>query len=213
MRIRNLILVSAAMALTSTAFAGTEAFGDYSYFQFNPSVTGVQSRAFNGGGGGFQFNFGKIFGIKGEFQGYGSTEWTREVKSPIPTPGGGIIPAGTYKSNGNMFTYMFGPVIRFPIKGVTPFAEVLFGGSNSNTYANMESALIVGGATGQVSLNTQHPFTMAFGGGLDVNVGKHFALRLAELDYVLTRYTNILTDTNNQNNFRYVGGVVFRFGE
>ena len=36
----------------------------------------------------------------------------------------------------------------------------------------------------------QHPFTMAVGGGIDLNAGKHFAFRLGEIDYVLTRYTN-----------------------
>jgi len=34
---------------------------------------------------------------------------------------------------------------------------------------------------------------------------------VAEVDYFLTRYTNPITSTNNQNNFRYLGGVVFRF--
>ena len=58
---------------------------------------------------------------------------------------------------------------------------------------------------------TQHPFSMAVGGGLDVNVSKNVAIRVAELDYFLTRYTNPITSTNNQNNFRYLGGVVFRF--
>ena len=52
---------------------------------------------------------------------------------------------------------------------------------------------------------------MAVGGGLDVNVSKNVAIRVAEVDYMLTRYTNPITSTNNQNNFRYLGGVVFRF--
>ena len=43
-------------------------------------------------------------------------------------------------------------------------------------------------------------------------MGSHVALRLAQIDYLLTRYTNPFTNTNNQNNFRYVGGIVFKFG-
>jgi hypothetical protein len=204
------VLFAAAAVAQSSYNPKAEVFGDYTYMQFNPTVTGLQSRALNGGGGGFQFNIGNHFGLKGDFQGYGSTQWTQNVTSPIPTSVG-IIPIGTYKTNANMFTYMFGPVLRFPAKRATPFAEVLFGGSNTNLYGNLSNVIIAGGGSINAS-GTQHPFTMAFGGGLDVNANKHVAFRVAELDYVLTRYTNPITNTNNQNNFRYLGGIVFRFG-
>jgi hypothetical protein len=52
---------------------------------------------------------------------------------------------------------------------------------------------------------------MAVGGGVDFKVSKNFAIRAAELDNFLTRYTNPFTSTNNQNNFRYLAGLVFRF--
>ena len=61
-------------------------------------------------------------------------------------------------------------------------------------------------------VGSQHPFTQALGGGLDVSLNKHFALRLAQMDWVLTRYTNPINDTNNQHSFRYLGGVVFTLG-
>jgi hypothetical protein len=32
------------------------------------------------------------------------------------------------------------------------------------------------------------------------------------MDWVLTRYTNPITNTNNQNSFRYLGGIVFMLG-
>jgi len=53
---------------------------------------------------------------------------------------------------------------------------------------------------------TQHPFTMALGGGLDIKVSTNFSIRPIEIDYILTRYTNPLTSTNNQNSFRYSAG-------
>jgi hypothetical protein len=109
-----------------------------------------------------------------------------------------------------MFTYMFGPVVRYPAGKFTPFAEVLFGGSNTNGYTNLVKSINLGGGTLTAS-GTQHPFTMAYGGGLDVNVYHHVAIRPVEVDYVLTRYTNPFTGTNNQNNFRYIGGVVFTY--
>jgi hypothetical protein len=101
-----------------------------------------------------------------------------------------------------MFTYLFG---RVHARKLNVYGELLFGGSNTNGSIN------AGGGTISASA-TQHPFTMAFGGGVDLNLGKNVALRPAELDYVLTRYTNPLTLTNNQNSFRYLGGIVFKFG-
>jgi hypothetical protein len=52
---------------------------------------------------------------------------------------------------------------------------------------------------------------MAFGGGLDIPVSKLISIRPAEIDYLLTRFNNQFTDTN-QSNFRYSAGVVFTFG-
>jgi len=213
MILRNVMFVCAPIVLAATAFGQSERFdasADYSYLRFNPSLTGLQTRSFNGGGGSFQFNFSKLLAIKADFQGYGSTSWTVRYSTPIVTPKG-TTPAGTYTSNGNQFTWMFGPVVRIPLKKVTPFGEVLFGGSNTNGYSTLSWEIVAGGGTIQLT-GTQHPFTMAVGGGLDLHVSKVMAVRLGEVDYVLTRYTNPFTNTNNQNNFRYVGGVVFKFG-
>jgi hypothetical protein len=180
----------------------------YSYLRFNPTLPAGRNRSFNGGGGGFTFFVGKYFGVKGEFMGYASTTFTTTVIAPVTTDHG-TIPVGTFRSQGNMFTYMFGPVVRLPGK-VTPFAEVLFGGSNTNAYTGLIKSINLGGGTLSAT-GTQHPFTMAYGGGLDVNVYHHVAIRPVEIDYVLTRYSNPFTGTNNQNNFRYLGGVVLNF--
>jgi len=212
MKFRNLIILSMMSLFATMAFAQKgELFGHYSYMQFNPTINGLNSRALNGAGGGGQWNLVPFLGIKAEFNGYMSTETTVNVTAPIPV-NGGLIPVGTYKSNATMFTYMFGPVIQLPGKRIRPFGEVLFGGSQTELYGQLNSAVIANGGKIDAS-KTQHPFTMAFGGGLDVNINKHVAVRLAELDWILTRYTNPWTSTNNQNSFRYQGGIVFKFGE
>jgi len=212
MKVRAIVLMSVftTMAFAQYAPPKFEVFGAYSYLQFNPTLSGLQSRAFNGGGGGAQFNFGRYFGIKGEFFGYGSTTWTVVNTAPIVTSKG-IIPTGVYSSSGDMFTYLFGPVIGVHARRFNVFGELLFGGSNTNGYAHLSNSIIANGGTISAS-GTQHPFTMALGGGVDLNMGSHVALRLAQVDYLLTRYTNPFTNTNNQNNFRYVGGIVFKFG-
>ncbi len=210
MRITRAFMMSAAAIFALSAFGQKlEVYGDYSYMQFNPSITGINSYGFNGGGGGVQWNAAKYFGIKGDFQGYGSKQVTYNVTAPIGTSAG-IIPVGVYKSNFNMFQYFFGPTINLPMKKVNVFGEVLFGQNNTNGYAELSNAIIAGG--GKISgVTTQHPFALAIGGGFDVNLNDHIALRLGEFDYIMTRYTNTLTSTNNQNNFRYLGGIVFKF--
>ena len=213
MRTRVWVICVASLAFATTAFAQRfELYGDYSFIQYNPTITGLNSRALHGGGGGAQLNFFKIFGLKADFQGYMSTQTEVNVTAPISTPKG-IIPIGTYKSNATTFTYLFGPVIRIPARHVRPFGELLFGGTNTNLYAQLNNSLIASGGKIDASGSTQHPFSMAFGGGLDIAVNKHVALRPVELDYLLTRFTNIWTNTNNQNNFRYLGGIVFTFGD
>jgi hypothetical protein len=213
MKSSTLAIVGMALFFAINAYAQdaprVELFLEYSYLRFNPTLPAINTRSFNGGGGGLDFNLAKDFAIRAEFMGYGSTTFTTTFVSPVATSRG-TIPAGTFSSSGNMFTYLFGPVIKYPTSKATFFGEVLFGGSNTNAYAGLSRRIIAGGGT--IALQgTQHPFTLAVGGGFDINLSHHFAIRPADVSYLLTRYTNPLTSTNNQNNFRYAGGVVFKF--
>lgn len=220
MKIRGAFVLAMVLLLGSSVFAQdfkkVEVFGEYSYLRFNPTLSYLKNRSFNGGGGGVQYNFGHYLGIKGEFMGYGSTNFTipagtYNIPKLSPNP---IVIAAPITTQGNMFTYQFGPVVRVPISKVTPFGELLFGGSNSNAYGNQIKAICNGitCTTAATSVSgTQHPFTMVFGGGLDFKLSESFSIRPIEIDYVLTRYTNPLTSTNNQNSFRYCAGVVFHF--
>jgi hypothetical protein len=79
------ILLLFGTSLYAQDFQKVEVFGEYSYLRFNPTLNYLKNRSFNGGGGGVQFNFTEHFGIKGEFMGYGSTNFT--------------IPAGTFQSS------------------------------------------------------------------------------------------------------------------
>ena len=150
-----------------------------------------------------------MLGIKAEFMGYSATSFTYTFGSDTPVVNPlrtFTIPKGSYSSTGDMFTYMFGPVVTFSHSRVRPFGEILFGGSNTNVFANLSTSIGTIGA-----FPTQHPFTMAVGGGLTFRLSPHFSIMPAEVDYVLTRYSNPLTNVNNQNNFRYSGGLIFGF--
>jgi hypothetical protein len=176
---------------------------NYSLLVYNPAKNLSGSRNLNGGGGAFVYNLHKYFGIKAEFQGYGSTTATFHITATAPN----VPRTGTFNTQANLFTYLFGPQISIPTKRVRIFGEGLFGGAHTNGYANLFQAA---GITGLSASN--NGFAMAFGGGLDLPAGKHVAVRLAQVDYLLTRYEWPVLGINNQSNFRYQAGLVFSFG-
>src|ERR1700739_3253528 len=96
MRLSRTILFSVILlvGLSASAQDRFEVFGEYSYLHFSPTITGLNSRSFNGGGGGATLYFLKIFGVKADFMGYGSTTFTRTFNTPVIIPGNGTIPAG-----------------------------------------------------------------------------------------------------------------------
>jgi hypothetical protein len=64
---------------------------------------------------------------------------------------------------------------------------------------------------GTIFTPSQHPCTLAAGGGVDVSASHSLAIRAGEFDYALTRDTGPLTSTNNQNSFRYTARIVLKF--
>jgi hypothetical protein len=213
MKIRTVLLVGVVLLMGRTAFAQEytkwEIPVDYSYARGNGA--NIAPFSLNGGGGGIVYNFSRFFGIKGDLQGYGST--TRTFTS-VPVQINPLIanPVTQQVSvNGNLFTYMAGPQLRLPTHTFKPFAEFLFGGAHTNTYANLVQAT---GFTASAAPNN-NAFAMAIGGGFDIRVSKVISIRPFQMDYLLTRFgTSFLTGGNhNQNNFRYNAGLVFTFGE
>ena len=205
-----LTLAMVIPAVAQSAPDKVEITGEYSYFRFNPSLPALDNRSFNGGGLDATFFLRPVFGIKADLQFYGSTVFTTTF--PATVTNAGIIPAGTYSADGTLKTYMFGPIIKGRLKHFEPFGELLFGVSHMNAYANLSRAIAATPGATLAEQGNENPFTMAFGGGIDLPVNRVIAIRLAEADYVLTRLTNPLTSTNNQNNFRYLAGLQLRFG-
>jgi opacity protein-like surface antigen len=205
-----LTLVTSIPAAAQATAPKVELTGEYSYLRFNPTLPGIHNRNFNGGGADASFFFKPSIGIKADVQFYGSTNFNATF--PATVTSAGKIPAGSYSSNGNLRTFLFGPIIKARFKHFEPFGQVLFGVAQVNAYSNL-SRVIAGapGSTLKVQAS-QTPFSMAAGGGIDVPVSKLIAVRVADIDYVLTRLTNPLTSTNNQNHFRYAAGLQFRFG-
>jgi hypothetical protein len=68
------------------------------------------------------------------------------------------------------------------------------------------------GGCGITKAPTAEAFAMSFGGGIDIPINHVVSFRPAEVSYLLTRFSNPLTKTNNQNNFRYSVGISFNLG-
>ena len=92
-------------------------------------------------------------------------------------------------------SYLFGPRINVLRRGkVTPFAHVLLGR--------------VWAADG-ITLGSVTAFGIAAGGGIDLRVSRHIAIRLGQAEYLLTKFAD--GNNNRQNNFRFGTGIVLRF--
>jgi len=98
--------------------------------------------------------------------------------------------SGVYDSGTHFYTYTFGPEVHARALGVKPFAHALFGGG---TFSDGVSS-----STG---------FTTYLGGGVDVKVAPAISARLAQVDWMTTRFSGF----TDRNNIRYSAGVVLRF--
>jgi len=183
--------------------AGTEnetratIFGGYSYLRNN-------SNGFRGWEGQGTFNFNRYLGI------------TADVSGTSVTPFGFSalgFSAGTYQRLNN---YLFGPTITANLGRSVVFGHALFGEAHSSFGAGVGIPLIGGISTGITSANA---FAMAFGGGIDIGLTRHLAIRAVQVDYLRTQFnatdalSNGLSSSlgNRQNSFRYSSGIVFRF--
>jgi opacity protein-like surface antigen len=97
---------------------------------------------------------------------------------------------------GAAIPYLFGPRASLPRGGITPFVQVLFGGVLTSS--------------GIETIGWQSHFAMTAGGGLEIRVSKHWAIRPVQAEYFLTKIPDGLN--NRQNNFHLSAGIVSRFG-
>ena len=197
------------MAAWAQEFPRFDIGGNYSYLNYAPSAPYSKSHSLDGGGGELNLNINGYLGIKMDLQGYGSNHTGFVIPSSTNFPGG-----ATGNVQGNLFTYLFGPQLKVRAHKVQPYAHLLFGGAHTNVYGHAFQTIcqpIVGGCAFSKG-PTADAFAMEFGGGIDIPITKNIQFRPAEIDYLLTRFSNPFTKTNNQNTFRYAVGVNFTFG-
>ena len=178
---------------------GTRAtiFGGYSYLRNG-------SNGFNGWEGQGTFNFTRHLGVTADLSGASLSPFSFSVLG---------FSAGTYQRLNN---YLFGPTVTANLGRSAVFAHALFGEARSSLGAGVGIPIIGGISAGLTSANA---FAMAFGGGIDIGLTRHLAIRAVQVDYLRTQFsaTDALTSGlssslgNRQNSFRYSTGIVFRF--
>jgi hypothetical protein len=216
MKMRSAIVLGMVLLCGVVAFAQdspkAELSIDYSYIHANPQNNNIiPTFSLNGGGGGGAFYFSKYIGIEAEFEGYGS--FTHNITIPAGNPACLGAVNCTLSAAGDLFTYNIGPIVKFRTRHFEPFVETMFGGAHTNFYGGIFSqcGAVIGCVTASRS-PSNNAWDFIIGGGIDIPIGRSFAIRPIQVDYLLTRFgTGFTGGNNNQSNFRYQAGVLFRF--
>jgi hypothetical protein len=103
----------------------------------------------NGGSAYVEYNVNRVLGLVADFGGYAN----------------GRVTSG---NAGTTFNYLFGPRFNWRKSRVVPYAQFLFGGSDS----------------GLSSSASRNGFATSAGGGVDVVVSKHFAIKPVQVEYL-----------------------------
>jgi hypothetical protein len=172
-------------------------FGGYSYLR-------NASNGFSGFDGQGTFNFNRYLGV------------TADISGASLTPFSGSVLGFSGSTQQRIYNYLFGPTVTANVGRSAFFAHALFGEAHSSLGAGVNIPIIGGISTGLASANA---FAMAFGGGVDIGLTRHLAIRAAQVDYLRTQFsaTDALSTGlssslgNRQNSMRYSAGIVFRF--
>jgi opacity protein-like surface antigen len=195
------LLVASISANAQEEYPKFELSGTYSMFVADIDI--LKNETIHGWGVGFQGNVNPYLGMVFEF----TNNHGASGPTSFQTPGAiNIIPELDTKVN----TYLFGPRFTYRTRPVTVFGHFLIGAAQSELDDEK-------GTTGFNESNTE--FAFGLGGGLDVNLGKHFALRPAQFDYLpvhsdLNKISETVPSTEGSGwlkHWRYQLGVVFKF--
>jgi opacity protein-like surface antigen len=222
------LLFSAALLTASVAAAtdspAAEAFLGYNWVRFSsstslPGANGLPSFNLNGGDAQLVYNFKPSIGLVLDV-GAVHAGSLFGIANNVSTNRPGV--------DNTLENFVLGPRYTFHRHSRwMPFAQALFGGARgtSSTSVTLLQGGIIWPPPGLiVPPGTLQPvgatlqadrtgFAMLVGGGLDIKVSKHIALRPIGADYYLARLPSFVTGNDtNRNHFRYSAGVNFLFG-
>jgi hypothetical protein len=193
---RQMLLVLGLILCTSgiarAACNQFEVAGSYDYLRVNSTFT-VPTETTGSGGGTTQSSTSlNLNGWNAEVAG-NPTCWlgiVGEFSGAYGTPSVGEFPVSSH-----VYSYVFGPRLNLHnATPFTPFAEALFGGAHAS-FSNTDLGSF-----------SQNAFQGNFGGGVDISLGGHWAIR-PKADYVLTHFGG-----RAQNNAAVSVAIVFKLG-
>ncbi len=178
-----------------------ELFLGYSYLRAVPTLAvGNRLMWMNGGSASIAFNFNRHLGLVVDFGAY--------TNSQMRFTGAYTSTVNVNNANVAALSYLVGPRLSFrKYDRITPFVQALFGGVHANqvTLTDCTSSCTL--------LPSQTAFALTAGGGLDLRVHHHLAIRIIQAEYLMTRFTSYTTGSAaTQNDMRLSSGIVFRFG-
>ena len=175
-----------------------ELFIGYSYVSAAPRNRRNRLVTLNGGSESLAYNLNSHLGLVGDFGAYESGRLTL----------GGAFPTSVH-AKGALYSYMFGPRLSLRSDRVTTFGQILLGG----VHASDVSISGCSGSAACTALPSENSFAMTAGGGIDVTISRHFAVRVFQAEYLMTRFRDLSTgNTARQNDVRLSTGILFRVG-
>ncbi len=182
-------LLLASMSVYAQETGGTPKYeigANYTFTRVNPGGA-LDSYNSNGGSAYVEYNFNKVFGLVADLGG-----------SFVGSPNGVAL-------NNTSFDYLFGPRFNLRRSRFTYYVQTLVGGERFTNGFNP------GSTTNPVTGTSQNNFAAAIGGGVDIAVTNHIAIKPIQVEYLITQVSPGSVNYV-QNNLRYSAGVVFRLG-
>src|SRR5215475_4683013 len=160
-----------------------ELFAGYSYL-------GTSGQGFNGFNGQFTYNRSQALGITGDV---GGTYAGQSVN---------VSGIGGVSAHSRTYTFLVGPTYSYrKLDKFVPFGHFLIGVAHGSTTAQTS---IVGAPSINVS-TSDTGFGLAFGGGLDYELNRSWAIRPVQINNV-----SVNVGSGHANAFRYAAGIVYR---
>jgi outer membrane immunogenic protein len=179
------LLAVGAVSAAAQSGSGAEVALNYTYVHSNAPPGGCGCFSWNGGSASAAWHVNSSFAGVADF---------------------GAVHAGNYDSSGfspTMVSYLFGPRYTYQARQgkLTPYAQVLLGVAHAtNGYFPIGAGIS----------SSASAFALTAGGGLDITVAEHVAVRAGQVEYFYTSFPNGVN--RFQSNLRVSAGVVFRFG-
>lgn len=187
------VMVAVGVTVKAQDTPKAEIYGTYSFLRAD--IDYFNDESLHGFGFGVQGNPKPWLGLVFEYGGnYGKSQVKQFRGTVYQTP----VDVDTSTT-----TYLFGPRFSARSKAVTAYAHGLFGLARNNIEVVLPNGLNEG----------QSQFAFAIGGGIDINLGKHFALRAGQFDYLPIHSDLPLNNGGSSwlRNFRYQTGIVYKF--